>query len=262
MRSKMGWSLVWGACFIIGLVMPSRRANAANCALYARAQTGVFLYGAAGSWWDEAIGRYQRGQTPQVGSILVFRRTGRIPSGHVAVVAKIVGPGEILVDHANWHRGTVSHAMPVIDTSPNHDWTTVAAMDLSSGKHGADYPTYGFVYPETGARDVASANAGRGFNPYAAATEVGYEPYPRDGMFHFAVDNALRGHAWRHRSAGHSTHRRTQPAHALLAAEDPKTGQAARDRTAPRAHESVRDDSHAPARTEKTRTTRRKRHQA
>ena len=260
MRSKMGWSLAWGACFVVGLVMPTRRAHAANCALYARAQTGVFLYGAAGSWWDQAIGLYQRGQTPKVGSILVFRRTGRIPSGHVAVVAKIVGPSEILVDHANWYRGRVSHAMPMFDTSPNHDWTTVAAMDLGSGQFGRDYPTYGFVYPETGGHNVALADAARGFNPYAATTQVDYEPYSRAGEFHFAVDDALRGRAGHHRLAGHSTHGRTGPAPVLLATGEPRSGQAAaRSRTSPRAHESARDDLHAPTGALKTRTIRRKR---
>ncbi|MGH7583341.1 MAG: putative PEP-binding protein [Gemmatimonadales bacterium] len=54
MRSKMGWSLVWGTLLIAGLISPSRKAHAANCVLYARAETGVALYGAAGGWWDEA----------------------------------------------------------------------------------------------------------------------------------------------------------------------------------------------------------------
>ena len=133
MRAKVGWGLVWGAVLVTCFAAPTRRAAAANCALYARAVTGVDLYGAAGGWWDEAAGRYQRGQVPTVGSILVFRRTGYIPSGHVAVVSRVVSANEILVDHANWYRGTVSRDMPVIDISPNHDWTTVAALNLGSG---------------------------------------------------------------------------------------------------------------------------------
>ena len=62
MRAKFRWGLVWGAVLMTFLTMPSRRAAAGNCALYARAQTGVNLFGAAGGWWDEAAGLYQRGK--------------------------------------------------------------------------------------------------------------------------------------------------------------------------------------------------------
>jgi hypothetical protein len=74
-------------------------------------------------------------------------------SGHVALVAKVISPQAILVDHANWYHGTVTRGVPVIDTSPNHDWTSVAVMELHSGEFGRDNPTFGFVYPGTGPRD-------------------------------------------------------------------------------------------------------------
>ena len=150
MRAKFGWGLVWGAVLMTSFATPTRRASAGNCALYARAQTGVDLFGAAGGWWDEAAGRYQRGHVPAVGSILVFRRTGYIPSGHVAVVAQVVNSREIVVDHANWYHGMVTRGVTVIDDSPNNDWSAVAVMDLGTGKYGRDNPTYGFVYPGTG----------------------------------------------------------------------------------------------------------------
>jgi len=154
---------------------------AANCALYARAETGVALYGAAGGWWDQAQGRYERGQTPATGAILVFKRTHRIPSGHVAVVAKIVSPSEILVDHANWYHGTVSRGMSVIDTSPSHDWTSVAVMNPPSGTHGADYPTYGFVYP--------GSNRGRVIEAREQSVLVSYPSAEtsRSGLVRFAL---------------------------------------------------------------------------
>jgi surface antigen len=187
MRAKLGWGLVWGAIVVSCFAGHSRRAAAANCALYARAVTGVDLYGAAGGWWDEAAGRYQRGQAPVVGSILVFRRTGHIPSGHVAVVSKVVSATEVWVDHANWRRGTVSHDMPVVDTSPNHNWTSVAVLDRGSGQFGSDYPTYGFVYPQTGPRElVASVDSGS-FDPAIAAGRVSYDPSQPVGSFHFAI---------------------------------------------------------------------------
>ena len=150
MRSMAARSLVWGAFFISGLIVSGKPSGAANCALYARAETGVALFGSAGGWWDQADGRYQRGRTPEAGAILVFKRTSRIPSGHVAVVTKVVSANEIIVDQANWYRGRVNRGMSVIDTSPGHDWTSVAVVDLGSGKPGRDYPTYGFIYPGTG----------------------------------------------------------------------------------------------------------------
>ena len=136
-----------GAMFVAGAVLPNRPSAGANCALYVRAETGVSLYGAAGGWWDQAEGLYVRGQTPAVGAILVFERTGHMRSGHVALVTKVVGPHEVLVDHANWYHGQVSYDVPVIDTSPYHDWTTVAVMELHTGQYGRDNPTFGFIYP-------------------------------------------------------------------------------------------------------------------
>jgi surface antigen len=212
MRAKLGWGLVWGAIVVSCFVGHSRRASAANCALYARSVTGVDLFGAAGSWWDEAAGRYQRGQMPAVGSILVFRRTGHIPSGHVAVVSKVIGANEILVDHANWRRGAVSHDMPVVDTSPNHDWTMVAVMDQGSGQFGSDYPTYGFVYAETGPRQLVATVDTGGFDPNVAAGRASYDPSQQAGLFHFAIADEYRyrsgrGRRWaRGRSARYSGH--------------------------------------------------------
>jgi len=44
--------------------------------------------------------------------------------------------------------------MSVIDTSPDHDWTSVAVINPPSGTHGRDYPAYGFVYPRSGPREI------------------------------------------------------------------------------------------------------------
>jgi hypothetical protein len=163
-------SVLWGACLAVGLIVPTKPSQAANCALYARAETGVALYGSAGGWWDEAGGRYHRGHVPAVGSILVFKRTRQIPSGHVAVVARVINAREILVDHANWYHGTVSHGMSVIDTSPAHDWTSVAVINPPSGTHGRDYPTYGFVYPGPGPREIPETHSREGLDSYLADT--------------------------------------------------------------------------------------------
>lgn len=181
MRSMVTQSVVWGACLAAGLLAPIKTTRAANCALYARAETGVALYGSAGGWWDEAAGRYDRGHMPVVGAILVFRRTQRIPSGHVAVVTAIISAHEILVDHANWYHGTVSRGMSVTDTSLDHDWTSVAVIDLPSGTHGRDYPAYGFVYPRPGPREIDAIRDRGGFD-----ADVVNES-SRSTLLHFAV---------------------------------------------------------------------------
>jgi CHAP domain len=222
MQSLMAQRLLWGACLAAGVMAPGNPSVAANCALYARAETGVALFGAAGGWWDAAAGRYERGQVPAVGSILVFRRTQRIPSGHVAVVVKVVSANEILVNHANWYRGTVSRGMSVIDTSPGHDWTSVAVLDLASGKHGSDYPAHGFVYPGTGPREIIEARAGRGVEAYSADSGTLLDLGARPSLFRFAVATedaergvrratATRGNHHRKEMAGHPPRKQPTP---------------------------------------------------
>jgi hypothetical protein len=116
-----------------------------------------------------------------VGSILVFKRTRQIPSGHVAVVAQVIGAHEILVDHANWYHGTVSRGMSVIDTSSGRDWTSVAVINPPSGTHGRDYPTYGFVYPRPGPQEIVERSERGGPDPYAA------DESSRSTLLHFAA---------------------------------------------------------------------------
>jgi surface antigen len=201
MKLGLGRTLFWGVLFVAGLIASSGPVTAGNCALFARAETGVSLYGAAGGWWDEAAGLYQRGHVPEIGSILVFKRTGFMPLGHVAVVSKIVGPGMVLVDHSNWYHGTVTRDTPVIDTSPGHDWSSVAVMNIGSGEFGRDSPAYGFVYPETGARGLVAARETRGFSAYPAVSPAAYEPEASPDLFHFAIDRSgWHAHVRHHKS--------------------------------------------------------------
>lgn len=117
-----------------------------QCAPFARAVSGVQLRGAAADWWPLSKGRYERGQTPAVGSVLVFRRTARLSDGHVAVVARVVSDREILVTHANWVRHRVSENVPVIDVSAGNDWTRVRVWWPPAGQMGAtEYATFGFI---------------------------------------------------------------------------------------------------------------------
>jgi hypothetical protein len=120
-----------------------------ECAPFARALTGVALSGAAADWWHQAQGRYTRSQQPDVGSVLVLRRSGRLPSGHVAVVSQVVSRRRILVTQANWVHHRVTEDQPVIDVSENGDWSAVRMWWPPSGQMGTgDYPAFGFIRPD------------------------------------------------------------------------------------------------------------------
>lgn len=141
-----GWGLIILSCFP-ATARTVHDVHGGNCVAYARDVTGVRLDGNAAAWWPHAEGRYERGHKPEVGAILVFKAAGRMHVGHVAVVSRVVGPREVLVDQANWVRGRVTKAMSVVDASPLNDWTSVKVQ--YEGTHGRDNPTYGFIYPHT-----------------------------------------------------------------------------------------------------------------
>lgn len=118
----------------------------AECAPFARALSGVNLSGAAADWWWQAEGRYTRTSTPKTGSVLVLTRSSRLPSGHVAVVSKVISSRQILVTQANWVRHRITEDQPVIDVSPGNDWTMVRVWWPPSGQMGTgDYPAHGFI---------------------------------------------------------------------------------------------------------------------
>lgn len=131
-----------------------------ECAPFARAVSRLPLRGAAADWWLLADGRYGRGQTPAVGSILVFRRTARLPDGHVAVVSRVVSDRQILVTHANWVRHQVSENVPVLDVSDGNDWTRVRVWWPPAGQIGVtEYATFGFIEADDPPRsDQIAAN--------------------------------------------------------------------------------------------------------
>lgn len=120
-----------------------------ECAPFARALTGVSLRGDAADWWYEAQGRYARADRPSVGSILVFRRSGRLPYGHVAVVSRVVSRRQIMVTQANWVHHRVTEDQPVLDVSPDGDWSVVRVWWPPSGVLGTNaYGVFGFIRPE------------------------------------------------------------------------------------------------------------------
>lgn len=128
----------------------------AQCVPYARDNSGIQIYGDAWTWWAKAVGRYGRGAAPNRGAVLTLKKTNRLAAGHVAVVAAVVDPRRILVDHANWGdnpdmRSKIHLRQPVIDVSPDNDWSAVRFMN-TQGSFGAVYPAFGFIYADTGIR--------------------------------------------------------------------------------------------------------------
>jgi len=122
-----------------------------SCVPYARARSGIGLSGDAWQWWDAAAGRYDRGAAPRPGSVLVIGRTPRMRAGHVAVVARVVGRREILVDHANWAtgaaRGRIMTGQRVVDVSTRNDWSRVRVWYPPIGALGnTEFPAHGFIH--------------------------------------------------------------------------------------------------------------------
>jgi surface antigen len=122
-----------------------------QCVPYARARSGIGIFGDAHTWWETAAGRYARGNLPMVGSVMVLRKTSRLRYGHVSVVSAVVGPREIRVDHANWQPDAIITNMAVLDVSPANDWTQLRFWNKDARVWGGVYPASGFIYnvPDT-----------------------------------------------------------------------------------------------------------------
>lgn len=119
-----------------------------SCAPFARALTGLALHGDAADWWGEASGRYARTRTPEVGGVLVFRRSGRLPSGHVSVVSAVLDDRHIHVIQANWVPDELDEDQLVVDVSPYNDWSEVRVWYPPIDQMGTHaYATYGFIVP-------------------------------------------------------------------------------------------------------------------
>lgn len=124
------------------------RGGVLQCAPFARAVSGIQLFGRAAGWWNEAVGRYARGSLPQVGAVLSFASSHSMPAGHVAMVSKIVSDREVLLTHANWsYRGGIEHDVRAVDVSPAGDWSMVKVWYGPIGDLGRrPNPANGFIY--------------------------------------------------------------------------------------------------------------------
>jgi surface antigen len=140
------------AAFYPKIVTTSRHLE---CVPYVRAQTKISLRGNAWTWWRGSKNRYDRSRTPQIGAVLVLKRRGR-SLGHLAVVKRIVGPREIIADHANWlNRGRIHLGTPIRDVSRKNDWSAVRVWYTPGKTLGrSTYPAYGFIHQKVRAASV------------------------------------------------------------------------------------------------------------
>jgi len=135
-----------------------------QCVPFARAASGIQIYGDAWTWWSQADGKYDRGHRPKPGAVIVFSKTARLPMGHVAVVSEIVEKRVVMLTHANWSRqnGERGHAeqdVTLFDVSVDNDWSEVKVWYRdSNGLGGSIYPVSGFIY---GTGKAASELTGR-----------------------------------------------------------------------------------------------------
>ena len=144
-----------------------------ECVPFARAASGIQIYGNAWTWWRQAEGRYLRGHTPRIGAVMVFAQSSQLRLGHVAVISRSVTPRIVMITHANWSRlnGARGHAeqdVTLTDVSQRGDWSQVRVWYRDrEGLGSTTYPVYGFVY---GTPDRHAARPVRPARPAAYLT--------------------------------------------------------------------------------------------
>ncbi|MBO9724030.1 MAG: CHAP domain-containing protein [Novosphingobium sp.] len=123
-----------------------------QCVPYARAQSGIGIHGNAATWWEQAKGTYKRGHMPEPGSVLVFKSTGAMPYGHVAMIREVVDSRHVMLDHANWSGpGMIERNALAEDVSEAGDWSNVRVWYGPSHSLGSrENPTFGFIYGSSG----------------------------------------------------------------------------------------------------------------
>lgn len=123
-----------------------------QCVPFARAASGIQIYGDAWTWWSQAEGRYERGRQPRVGAVLAFAKAANLPLGHVAVVSRIVDDRVLMLTHANWsrfdgQRGRPERDVTLFDVSERGDWSLVKVWYRDNqGLGGSVYRAHGFIY--------------------------------------------------------------------------------------------------------------------
>jgi surface antigen len=142
------FALVVALCLTATMPAQARKSGFLQCVPYARQISGVSIHGNAWTWWAQAEGRYQRGNTPKIGAVMSFQRTARMPLGHVATVSAVLSDREVLLTHANWSRpGGIERNVRAVDVSAAGDWSKVKVWYAPTQDLGTSvYPVNGFIY--------------------------------------------------------------------------------------------------------------------
>jgi len=157
-----------------------------NCVQYVRSVSDVELSGDGWMWWDRAGDRYERGNMPQPGAVMVFKRTKQMVHGHIAIVSELVDERTIRINHANWAprgglRGRVDTDVAVQDISDNNDWSAVRVWYEKADNFGRPYPIAGFVYSPSGGAPVQDLTTEAKTTPVKlernAPLQPNYPPY-------------------------------------------------------------------------------------
>ena len=125
-----------------------------ECVPYARQVSGIQIYGDAWTWWNQAAGRYARGNTPRVGAVMAFEPHGNMRLGHVAAVSRVLDSRTVLLRHSNWspidgRRGQIEDDVRAVDVSPANDWSDVRVWyDPLQALGTTAWPVHGFIYPD------------------------------------------------------------------------------------------------------------------
>lgn len=157
------------AAFVCAVASPAHARSlldyVGQCVPFARQASGIQIYGDAWTWWDQADGKYRRGDRPRIGSVIAFAKQSRLPLGHVAVVSRIVEDRVLMLTHANWSRrdGKRGHAeqdVTVFDVSKRNDWSEVKVWFRDAdGLGGTIYRVNGFIHsPERPSEELTSRN--------------------------------------------------------------------------------------------------------
>lgn len=188
-----------------------------QCVPYARQLSGIQIYGDAHTWWGQASGRYERGNTPRVGAVMAFMPARNMTLGHVATVSQVIDQRTVLLDHANWspingRRGQIERDVKAVDVSAANDWSEVRVWyDPIDALGTTPWPVHGFIYggkakiarPQiarapvgsqpvsaTPSRQFASAFAGLGTNPSARPLRTRSQPIQPNTVRRMAQDKA------------------------------------------------------------------------
>ncbi len=149
-RSWTLWPLRLTLALLASGLASTAQAAHLQCVPYARQVSGIEIYGNAKTWWNQADGRYERGNQPVVGAVLAFEATRAMPYGHVAAVGEIIDERHIRLDHANWSGpGKIEHSALAVDVSEAGDWSEVRVWFAPIGALGSrTNPVFGFIYAD------------------------------------------------------------------------------------------------------------------